>query len=174
MITSEKCHPEQTAEAEKVCDKEICLPNQDSTCIASCLEVDLNVDGTYKMTSREDKTCANSEEGVIDEVQTAQNNKGLSYPKGKDQKQLRMDKISEFDPIRQHRHYCPWIASMSGGAPGWQQTLSALLCGKDCPRSSPACSPPSSASMIKVIDPVASVRKLFLSPVTKRVKISRE
>ncbi|XP_039063214.1 uncharacterized protein LOC120207870 [Hibiscus syriacus] len=143
LITSKKCHPEQTAEAEK-------------------------------MTSREDKTCANSEEGVIAEVQTAQNNKGLSCHKGKDLKQLHMDKTSEFDPIRQHRHFCPWIASMSGGAPGWQQTLSALLCGNDCPRSSPARSPPPFASMIKVNDPVASVRKLFSSPVAKRMKISRE
>ncbi|GMI76554.1 hypothetical protein HRI_001324700 [Hibiscus trionum] len=177
MITSEKCHPEQTAEVEKVYDKEICLSNQDSTCVASCLEADSNVDGTHKMTSREDKTSANSEEGVIADVQTAQNNKGLSCPKGKDLKQLHMDKVSEFDPIRQHRHFCPWIASISGGAPGWQQTLSALLCGKDFPHSSPACSPspsPSSASMIKVNDPIASVRKLFLSPVAKRMKISRE
>ncbi|KAK8512020.1 hypothetical protein V6N13_073859 [Hibiscus sabdariffa] len=176
IITSEKCHPEQTAEAEEVCDKEICLSNQDSTCVASCMEADLNVDGTDKMTSREDTSLANSEEGMIVEVQTDQNNKGLSCPKGKDLKQLHTDKISEFDPIRQHRHFCPWIASMSGGAPGWQQTLSAVLCGKDFPHSSPACSPssPSSASMIKVDDPIASVRKLFLSPVAKRMKISRE
>lgn len=72
----------------------------------------------------------------------------LHFP-GKDLKQLHMDKMSEFDPIRQHRHFCPWIASMSGGAPGWQQTLSALLYGKDFPHSSPACST-SSTSMIKV------------------------
>ncbi|KAL4325681.1 hypothetical protein GQ457_11G031520 [Hibiscus cannabinus] len=145
IITSEKCHPEQTAEAEK-------------------------------MTSREDTSLANSEEGMIAEVQTDQNNKGLSCPKGKGPKQLHTDKISEFNPIRQHRHFCPWIASNSGGAPGWQQTLSAVLCGKDFPHSSPACSPssPSSASMIKVDDPIASVRKLFLSPVAKRMKISRE
>ncbi|PQP93258.1 uncharacterized protein Pyn_22784 [Prunus yedoensis var. nudiflora] len=32
----------------------------------------------------------------------------------------------EFDPIRQHRYFCPWIASAGNGAPGWKQTLSAL------------------------------------------------
>ncbi|TYI17778.1 hypothetical protein ES332_A07G048400v1 [Gossypium tomentosum] len=126
-----------------------------------------------KMNSREDKTCSNSEEGVIAEVQAVQNNKVLSCPKGKDLKRLHMDKISEFDPIRQHRHFCPWIASLSGGAPGWQQTLSALLYGKDFPNSSPVCST-STVSMIKVDDPIASVRKLFMFPTAKRTKITRE
>ncbi|TYH08843.1 hypothetical protein ES288_A07G049000v1 [Gossypium darwinii] len=126
-----------------------------------------------KMNSREDKTCSNSEEGVIAEVQAVQNNKVLSCPKGKDLKRLHMDKISEFDPIRQHRHFCPWIASLSGGAPGWQQTLSALLYGKDFPNSSPVCST-STVSMINVDDPIASVRKLFMSPTAKRTKITRE
>lgn len=68
---------------------------------------------------------------------------------GKDLKQLHMDKMSEFDPIRQHRHFCPWIASTGDRAPGWEQTLSALLCRKDFCSCSPAYSP-SSASMIKV------------------------
>ncbi|TYJ25390.1 hypothetical protein E1A91_A07G046800v1 [Gossypium mustelinum] len=173
MVTSEKYYPEQNAEPDKVCDKKNCLSNQDSTCVASCLEADVNVDGTNKMNSREDKTCSNSEEGVIAEVQAVQNNKVLSCPKGKDLKRLHMDKISEFDPIRQHRHFCPWIASLSGGAPGWQQTLSALLYGKDFPNSSPVCST-STVSMIKVDDPIASVRKLFMSPTAKRTKITRE
>ncbi|KAK5817590.1 uncharacterized protein LOC108456070 [Gossypium arboreum] len=173
MVTSEKYYPEQNAEPDRVCDKKNCLSNQDSTCVASCLEADVNVDGTNKMNSREDKTCSNSEEGVIAEVQAVQNNKVLSCPKGKDLKRLHMDKISEFDPIRQHRHFCPWIASMSGGAPGWQQTLSALLYGKDFPNSSPVCST-STVSMIKVDDPIASVRKLFMSPTAKRTKITRE
>ncbi|PPR99235.1 hypothetical protein GOBAR_AA21426 [Gossypium barbadense] len=156
MVTSEKYYPEQNAEPDK-------------------------------MNSREDKTCSNSEEGVIAEVQAVQNNKVLSCPKvnnkseqliclhfpGKDLKRLHMDKISEFDPIRQHRHFCPWIASLSGGAPGWQQTLSALLYGKDFPNSSPVCST-STVSMINVDDPIASVRKLFMSPAAKRTKITRE
>ncbi|XP_022731373.1 uncharacterized protein LOC111285926 isoform X2 [Durio zibethinus] len=151
MITSEKCHPEQILKRDKACDKEICLPShQESTC----------VDGTHKMNSRENKTCSNGKEGMIAGEQTASNNKVLAYPK-------------EFDPIRQHRHFCPWISSTGSGAPGWQQTLSALLCGKDFPNSSPTCSP-SSASVIKVDDPIASVRKLFMSPMAKRMKITRE
>ncbi|KAE8695781.1 putative serine-threonine protein kinase, plant-type [Hibiscus syriacus] len=83
MIISEQCHPEQLAETEKVYDEEICLYNQNSTCVASCLEAYVNVDGTCKKTSREDKTCANSEQGVITEVQTTQTNKVLICPKGK-------------------------------------------------------------------------------------------
>ncbi|XVF08430.1 hypothetical protein REPUB_Repub07fG0003000 [Reevesia pubescens] len=147
MITSEKCHPEQIAE-------------------------------TDKMNSREDKTCsdapnANSEEGVIAGVQTAGNNKVFASSKGKDLKQLHMDKMSEFDPIMQHRHFCPWIASTGSRIPGWQQTLSALLCRKDFPHSLPTCSP-SSASMIMVDDPIASVRNLFMSPTAKKMKTTRE
>ncbi|XP_021292008.1 uncharacterized protein LOC110422435 isoform X2 [Herrania umbratica] len=143
MMTSEKCHPEQIAESDK-------------------------------MNSREDKTCsdapnANSQEGVIAGRQTAQNDKVLACAKGKDLKQLCMDKITEFDPIRQHRHFCPWIASAGSSTPGWKQTLSALLGGKNFPRSSPTCST-SSASLIKVDDPIASVRKLFTSPIAKRPK----
>ncbi|XP_017973234.1 PREDICTED: uncharacterized protein LOC18604040 isoform X2 [Theobroma cacao] len=157
MITSEKCHPEQIAETDKVCNKEISLSNhQESTCAASGLEADVNIDGTYKMNSTEDKTCsdapnANSQEGVIAGRQTAQNNKVLACAKGKDLKQLCMDKITEFDPIRQHRHFCPWIASAGSSTPGWKQTLSALLGGKNFPHSSPTCSP-SSASLIKFFD----------------------
>ncbi|MBA0732072.1 hypothetical protein Gogos_016185 [Gossypium gossypioides] len=83
MVTSEKYYPEQNAEPDKVCDKKNCFSNRDSTCVASCLEADVNVDGTNKMNSREDKTCSNSEEGVIAEVQAVQNNKVLSCPKGK-------------------------------------------------------------------------------------------
>ncbi|XP_017973235.1 PREDICTED: uncharacterized protein LOC18604040 isoform X4 [Theobroma cacao] len=179
MITSEKCHPEQIAETDKVCNKEISLSNhQESTCAASGLEADVNIDGTYKMNSTEDKTCsdapnANSQEGVIAGRQTAQNNKVLACAKGKDLKQLCMDKITEFDPIRQHRHFCPWIASAGSSTPGWKQTLSALLGGKNFPHSSPTCSP-SSASLIKVDDPIASVRKLFASPIAKRPKNTHE
>jgi hypothetical protein len=57
------------------------------------------------------------------------------------------DKAMEFDPIRQHRHFCPWIAPSGNGAPGWKQTLSALLRQKGFstpPKNSP------STSIIKV------------------------
>ncbi|XVF49332.1 hypothetical protein PTKIN_Ptkin04bG0002900 [Pterospermum kingtungense] len=173
MATFEKCHPIEIAETDKFWDIEICLSShQESTSVASCLEADVNVDGTYKMNSKGNKICSNSKEGMTSIVQTAQNNKVLACSKGKDLKELDMDKMSGFDPIRQHRHFCSWIA-MGSRAPGWEQTLSALLCGKDSHHSSPTSSP-SSASMIKVDDPIASVRKLFTSPTAKKTKITGE
>ncbi|KAH7573393.1 hypothetical protein JRO89_XS03G0139200 [Xanthoceras sorbifolium] len=92
---------------------------------------------------------------------------------GKDLKQLPEDNRMKFDPIRQHRYFCPWIVSTDSGPPGWQQTLSALQRRRDRSHLSPTNSPPS-ASIIKVDDPIASVRKLFTSPVTKRMKTSHE
>ncbi|GAY60525.1 hypothetical protein CUMW_202680 [Citrus unshiu] len=88
---------------------------------------------------------------------------------GMDPKQLQEVNAMKFDPIRQHRHFCPWIVSTGGALPGWQQTLSALHRQRDRSYSSPADSSPSS-SLIKVDDPIASVRKLFTSPVAKRMK----
>lgn len=35
-------------------------------------------------------------------------------------------KAAEFDPIKQHRYFCPWIATNGKPSPGWKQTLSAL------------------------------------------------
>ncbi|CAN1180421.1 F-box/LRR-repeat protein At1g52650 [Linum perenne] len=77
----------------------------------------------------------------------------------------------DFDPIRQHRHFCPWIISSNSGAPGWQQTLTALQRQNDPSSSSPK-TPPSSSSIIKVDDPITSVRKLFRSPSSKRTKLT--
>ncbi|KAG5027868.1 hypothetical protein JHK87_011382 [Glycine soja] len=79
------------------------------------------------------------------------------------------DKAMEFDPIRQHRHFCPWIASINDGEPGWKQTLSALYHQKNHLPHSPNRSP-SSMPIVKVDDPVGSIRKLFMSPPTKRLK----
>lgn len=45
---------------------------------------------------------------------------------GENQQLLSFDKRMEFDLIKQHRHFCPWITSTGKSAPGWQQTLSAL------------------------------------------------
>lgn len=87
--------------------------------------------------------------------------------KGKNLKRAWSDKSMEFDPIRQHRHFCPWITSTDDAAPGWQQTLFAFLRQKGffpSPRNSP------SGSIIKVDDPVTSVRRLFMSPSAKRMK----
>ncbi|CAH1422344.1 unnamed protein product [Lactuca virosa] len=81
-------------------------------------------------------------------------------------------KAMEFDPIKQHRHFCPWITSTGKSAPGWKQTLSALQ------RQKEFLSPPSptpqqpSSSLIQVSDPVGSVKKLLTPPSAKRHKFT--
>ncbi|XP_051147816.1 uncharacterized protein LOC127262976 [Andrographis paniculata] len=73
--------------------------------------------------------------------------------------------LKEFDPIKQHRHFCPWIFLAGKYSPGWQQTLTAL--GKENEPKDV-----SSSSLIEVDDPVASVEKLFTPSSKKRAKIS--
>ncbi|XP_019189750.1 PREDICTED: uncharacterized protein LOC109184163 isoform X2 [Ipomoea nil] len=80
-----------------------------------------------------------------------------------------LDRGTEFDPIRLHKHFCPWIASSSGSAPGWQQTLSALESNKEF--SHPLTGDAPSSSLIKVDDPVASVKRLFIPTPAKRKKL---
>ncbi|XP_038725574.1 uncharacterized protein LOC120016737 isoform X2 [Tripterygium wilfordii] len=87
---------------------------------------------------------------------------------GKNPKQLPSDQLMEFDLIRQHRHFCPWIASAGNAAPGWQQTLSAVQRQKDNSHSSPTTT--SSPSLIQLDDPITSVRRLFASPSAKRIR----
>lgn len=81
------------------------------------------------------------------------------------------DKKMEFDPISRHRHFCPWVKSSGSAAPGWQQTLSALQKEKvfSLPESKDSTSSP---SLIKVDDPITSIRKLFESPPSKRAKLT--
>uniref|UniRef100_A0A1J3JWS8 Nuclear-interacting partner of ALK n=1 Tax=Noccaea caerulescens TaxID=107243 RepID=A0A1J3JWS8_NOCCA len=75
------------------------------------------------------------------------------------------NKQMEFDPVKQHRHFCPWIWSTGRRGPGWRQTLSALQ------RNKGSCqTPPSPSSVFKVDDPLTSVRNLFKSPSPKKRK----
>ncbi|KAE8732304.1 hypothetical protein F3Y22_tig00002237pilonHSYRG01558 [Hibiscus syriacus] len=70
------------ADNDRSCN--IAVKDSDTTDIGEysiMIQACVNVDGTCKMTSREDKTCANSEQGVTTEVQTAQTNKVLTCPK---------------------------------------------------------------------------------------------
>ena len=78
---------------------------------------------------------------------------GLSNFPGKNKDQPPLDKAMEFDPIRQHRHFCPWIASTGNSAPGWQQVLSALQRQNEflCPLSTKA----PSSSLIEVIQKIS-------------------
>lgn len=105
---------------------------------------------------------------ATDRVQIPVNKELVVFSTGKDLKRVESDKAMEFDPIKQHRHFCPWITSTGNGGPGWQQTLSALLREKGF--SPPSKNSPSSASVIKVDDPITSVRRLFMSPSPKRTK----
>ncbi|CAN4086754.1 unnamed protein product [Withania somnifera] len=94
----------------------------------------------------------------------------ISPSRGKELQILTLDKALEFDPFKLHRYFCPWIASNGGSPPGWEQTLSALERPEE---SSSPLSGYSPSSLIKVDDPVASVQKLFTSPMAKRRKLVR-
>ncbi|XP_061364665.1 uncharacterized protein LOC133308089 [Gastrolobium bilobum] len=106
---------------------------------------------------------------VKDRLENPMNNEEVNCTLGKDLRPVLSDKAMAFDPIKQHRHFCPWIASINDGVgePGWQQTLFALYHQKNRLRHSPNKSP-SSTSIVKVDDPIGSVRKLFMSPSTAR------
>lgn len=86
---------------------------------------------------------------------------------GRNTEQESLHNSMEFDPIRQHRLFCPWIASIGNSTPGWKQTLSALHRHKEFSESFTENLP---SSLIEVDDPIASVRKLFSSPPVKRTK----
>lgn len=87
----------------------------------------------------------------------------------KDARRHLLNKKMEFHPINQHRHFCPWVASTETTFAGWQQTLSALR--KEKVFSVPELDgSPSSPSLIKVDDPITSIRRLFESPPAKRPK----
>ncbi|KAF3437310.1 hypothetical protein FNV43_RR20063 [Rhamnella rubrinervis] len=133
----------------------------------SCLEANVDVGKTSTDTETTLVAQANSQEGNGGRFHTPVNNELVVFSMGKDHKPV--DKAMEFDPIRQHRHFCPWIASTGNWTPGWQQTLNALQRQKGFSPSSSKNSPPS-ASIIKVDDPLTSVRNLFMSPSIKKLK----
>eukprot|EP00257_Ricinus_communis_P024393 XP_015584587.1 uncharacterized protein LOC8264548 isoform X1 [Ricinus communis] len=102
---------------------------------------------THSNTQDTSNTQAKSQEGIKQRGQNPLNNEIIAYGMGKELKQL-SDKAMEFDPIRQHRHFCPWIVSSNSGAAGWQQTLFALFRQKE--HSSPSTNSPASTPKIKV------------------------
>lgn len=89
---------------------------------------------------------------------------------GEDLKKPSAGKAMEFDPIKHHRHFCPWVASSGKAAPGWKQTLSALQHQKEFVYSSETTQP--SSSLIEVEDPVGSIKKLLTPPSAKRKKFT--
>lgn len=48
-------------------------------------------------------------------------------------KHILFDKLDEFDPLRQHRTFCPWMCGDNGSQmlAGWKLMLSALLSHKE-------------------------------------------
>ncbi|KAK7330215.1 hypothetical protein VNO77_24402 [Canavalia gladiata] len=110
--------------------------------------------------------------GVKDREENPSSSEDVHSSLGKFKNPTLSDKAMEFDPIRQHRHFCPWIVSINDGEPGWKQTLSALYHQKNHLPHSPNRSP-SSMSIVKVDDPVGSIRKLFKSPPTRRIKLTQ-
>uniref|UniRef100_A0ACD5VLU4 Uncharacterized protein n=1 Tax=Avena sativa TaxID=4498 RepID=A0ACD5VLU4_AVESA len=81
------------------------------------------------------------------------------------------DKMNEFDPIKQHRTFCPWTSPDGGEAlPGWRLTLSALL-AQDKRTDGDSQVEAQLSLLNEEDDPVTSVRKLFMSPPSKKLRI---
>ncbi|KAL1566427.1 hypothetical protein AAHA92_02036 [Salvia divinorum] len=97
-------------------------------------------------------------------IGVSQSEKAMLYSTREEKKLLSFSEPMEFDPIKQHRHFCPWTVSTGKSAPGWLQTLSALEENKELSNLY-------SSSLVEVDDPVESVRTLFTSPDKKRAKI---
>uniref|UniRef100_A0A804QUC8 C3HC-type domain-containing protein n=1 Tax=Zea mays TaxID=4577 RepID=A0A804QUC8_MAIZE len=89
------------------------------------------------------------------------------------EKQGLYDRMNEFDPIKQHRTFCPWTSPDYGEPlPGWRLTLSALLAGDK--RSDGDLQVDIQTSLLdEEDDPLTSVRKLFMTPPPKRRRIQQ-
>eukprot|EP00850_Spirogloea_muscicola_P007552 SM000038S14365 [mRNA] locus=s38:579390:585512:+ [translate_table: standard] len=72
-----------------------------------------------------------------------------------------LDSRREFDPLRQHRHFCPWVNTQ--GAPcGWQRTADALHSMTN--RTPPGLAvPTTSTSSVFKVDALHSVKRLLQS-----------
>ncbi|XP_020571916.1 uncharacterized protein LOC110018814 [Phalaenopsis equestris] len=81
--------------------------------------------------------------------------------------------LMDFDPIKQHRPFCPWFSYEGKNLPGWKATLSALDDLEKNSSQPPEQTEAPSSFLDEADDPVVSVRKLFASPPFKRFKESR-
>ncbi|CAL4948839.1 unnamed protein product [Urochloa decumbens] len=92
---------------------------------------------------------------------------------GPSEKQGLYDRMNEFDPIKQHRTFCPWISPDYGESlPGWRLTLTALL-AQDKRSDGDSQGEVQTGLLNEDDDPLTSVRKLFMSPPTKRRRIQQ-
>ncbi|KAF9626079.1 hypothetical protein IFM89_030747 [Coptis chinensis] len=85
-------------------------------------------------------------EGLKDTVHSSVNNELVAV---NDLKLAQSDQGMEFDPIRQHRHFCPWIMSTAKTGPGWKLTLSAL--DREMTSSRPSLPDSPSSSMLECV-----------------------
>lgn len=81
--------------------------------------------------------------------------------------------IIDFDPIKQHRPFCPWISDAGKNLSGWKATLSALNDLENNSSQQPEQTEAATNLLDEADDPIVSVRKLFTSPSSKRFKGSR-
>ncbi|KAJ3670839.1 hypothetical protein LUZ60_008265 [Juncus effusus] len=90
------------------------------------------------------------------------------------------DGNDEFDPVKQHRTFCPWISPEDNSEilPGWKLTFLALLSQekekekeKDGEASFEEREKRNSLLDEEEEDPVVSVRRLFTTPPSKRLKL---
>ncbi|CAK9312187.1 unnamed protein product [Citrullus colocynthis] len=172
---SDHCDSQQVSENDTSNSKEVSLANSQVTpCKSSCFEVDTNTNISSMKESMKDKLSSDNHttsenqdpEGgdTNDKVHTSVNSEHIVHGGEDYSKVASLGSIMEFDPIRQHRNFCSWIAT-GNVAPGWKQTLSALQREKNSSPHSPKNSP--LAALIKVNDPVTSVRNLFTSSAKK-------
>ncbi|CAO2826910.1 unnamed protein product [Amaranthus hypochondriacus] len=145
---------------------------QDNTPSATADDID-NLQDTTAL--REEISSIPSGEEKRDRVgdveNTASLNEASTVSIEKDTTRHLCNKKTEFHPIKQHRHFCPWVSSTKNITPGWKQTLSALLKEKVFSLPESECSP-SSPSLIMVDDPITSIRRLFESPPAKKRKLA--
>ncbi|OEL26378.1 hypothetical protein BAE44_0012602 [Dichanthelium oligosanthes] len=89
------------------------------------------------------------------------------------EKQGLYDRMNEFDPIKQHRTFCPWISPDHGvSLPGWRLTLMALL-AQDKRSDGDSRGEVQTGLLDEDDDPLTSVRKLFMTPPPKRRRVDQ-
>ncbi|KAL8159004.1 hypothetical protein V2J09_000541 [Rumex salicifolius] len=113
-----------------------------------------------------------NETNVRNPVESLINNDAIQLSIDKNTKRVSSTNKMEFDPLCQHRHFCPLVTSTETVSPGWKQTLLALKKEKFFTAIESEDSP-MSTSLIKIDDPITSIRRLFKSPSSKPARSTR-
>ncbi|BBH04076.1 C3HC zinc finger-like protein [Prunus dulcis] len=120
---------------------------QDSPSVPSNLEDNADVNSSIT-DAQPTSNCEGSENRVLIPI----NNELVACSSGKDLTHVLPGCTMEFDPIRQHRYFCPWIVSAGNGHLDGNKHYLLYNDRKG------------------VDDPVTSIRNLFTSPPPKRMK----